>query len=286
MLDPGGLVMQQRKLGLALGGGGARGLAHIGVLKVLERAGIKISYIAGTSMGAIIGSAYAAGMSPTDLEREALRLSNKRQLMHMADISLGRALFGGRRVRKLFVDQWGLEKSFAELRIPVAVVATNISQQRSEAFLDGSVIDAIMASSAFPGVFPPVEIHQNLFLDGFIFNNVPADVARQLGSEVVLAVDVIPLNPDAPFVQEGQSQNIDKRTPGISQVLYQAVWMMVAVMSEQNLAAAQTEIILRPNLPSDLSIFLGFIRAAEAIAAGEKVAEENLEKIRDLVCIA
>jgi NTE family protein len=236
-------------------------------------------------MGAIIGTAYAAGMSPAELEREALRLSNRRQLMRMADFSLGRALISGRYVRKLFIDKWGLEKSFSELRIPVAVIATDISRKRSVVFTEGSVIDAVMASSAFPGVFPPVEIKQNYFVDGFIFNNVPADVARQLGSEVVLAVDVIPLDADIPGEQDIQQENVGKRAPGISKVLYKAVWMMVAVMSEKNLAAAHTEITLRPHLPSNLSLFLGFVRASEAIAAGERAAEENLEKICQLVGI-
>ena len=275
--------MQQRKLGLALGGGGARGLAHIGVLKVLDRAGIEVSCIAGTSMGAIIGTAFAAGMSPAELEREALRFSTKRQLLRMADVSLGRAILSGRHVRKLLVGQLGLEKSFSDLRIPVAVVATDISQQRSMIFSEGPVIDAVMASSAFPGVFPPIEINKQFYVDGLIFNNVPADVARQLGSDVVLAVDVIPLKPDTPVDQDLPPEDNHKRAPGVSQVLYQAVWMMVATMSERNLVAAHTEIILRPRLPSDLSIFLGFIRTAEAIAAGEKVAEENLESIRQLV---
>lgn len=273
----------QRKLGLALGGGGARGLAHIGVLKVLEQARIPIHCIAGTSMGAIVGAAYAAGVALQDLEKEALKLSRKRQLLRMTDISLGRGLISGKRVRSIFIDNWGLEKSFDQLSIPVAAVATNLSRRSSVILSEGSVIDAIMASSSFPGVMPAVEINGEFLADGFIFNNVPADVARQLGAEVVLAVDVIPMDPEKFRVEEPGLEQIPPRAPRIPQALYQAVWMMVAAMSEANLAAAHTDIILYPPLPADLSIFMGFTRPTEAIEAGEKAALQALDQIKEAI---
>lgn len=275
--------MRQRKLGLALGGGGARGLAHIGVLKVLEQANVPIHCIAGTSMGAIVGAAYAAGITPHDLELEALRFSKKRQLIRMTDLSLGRGLISGKRVRSLFIDKWGLEKTFDQLSMPVAAVATNLSHRRCVILKEGSVIDAVMASSAFPGVLPAVEINGDYLVDGFIFNNVPADVARQLGAEVVLAVDVIPMNPESYREDQASLEQIPLRAPGISQSLYQSVWMMVAAMSETNLAAAQAEIILYPPVPANLSIFLGFTRPAEAIAAGEQAATQALDQIKEAV---
>lgn len=275
--------MGQRKLGLALGGGGARGLAHIGVLKVLEQAHIPIHCIAGTSMGAIVGAAYAAGILPEDLELEALHLSKKRQLIRMTDFGLGRGLISGKRVRSLFIDKWGLEKTFDQLHIPVAAVATSLSHRCSVTLNQGSVIDAVMASSSFPGVLPAVEVNGEFLVDGFIFNNVPADVARQLGAEVVLAVDVIAMNPDKYREEQASLDQIPLRAPGIPQSLYQAVWMMVAAMTETNLAAAQAEIILYPPVPADLSIFLGFARPAEAIAAGEQAARQALDKILEAI---
>jgi NTE family protein len=273
----------QKKLGLALGGGGARGLAHIGVLKILEQASIPIHCIAGTSMGAIVGAAYAAGISPQELELEALHLSKKRQLIRMTDFGLGRGLISSKRVRSLFIDKWGLEKSFDQLRIPVAAVATNLNRRCCVTIDQGSVIDAVMASSSFPGVLPPVEINGEFLVDGFIFNNVPADVARRLGAEVVLAVDVIAMNPDKYREEQASFDLIHLRAPGIPQALYQAVWMMVAAMSETNLASAQAEIILFPPVPADLSIILGFARPAEAIAAGEQAAAQALDKIMEAI---
>jgi NTE family protein len=280
-----------RRLGLALGGGGARGFAHIGVLKVLEREHIPVHSIAGTSMGSIIGAAFAAGMSPADLEREALRFAHRRQLVRLADVGFfGRGLLGGKRVRSLFIDNWGLEKTFDELRIPFAAVATNLDARTCVVLRSGSVIDSVMASSAFPSVLPAVEINGQNLCDGFIFNNVPANVVRDLGAEVVVAVDVIPMNPEFPegnptqsLKPDNQAETFPHRAPGISQAIYQSVWMMVAAMTESNLETAKADLILRPPIPAGLSIFVGFIRAAEAIAAGESATLAALPVIRNLI---
>lgn len=280
-----------KKLGLALGGGGARGFAHIGVLKVLDREKIPIHCIAGTSMGSIVGAAYAAGMSPAELENEALRFAKRRNLVRLADVGLfGRGLLGGKRVRALIVDKWDLAKTFEDLSMPFAAVATNLDARTSIVLQEGPVIDAVMASSAFPSVFPPVEINGQHLCDGFIFNNVPADIARQLGADVVVAVDVIPMNPDFPNnsgMPTGEAKQppevLPPRTPGISQAIYQSVWMMVAAMSENNLREACADLVLRPPIPAGVSIFIGFTQAAEAIAAGETAAQNALPAIRKLI---
>lgn len=256
-----------RKLGLALGGGGARGFAHIGVLKVLERAGIPIYCIAGTSMGSIVGAAYAAGMAPADLEREALKFSHRRHLVRLADVgSFGRGLLGGKRVRAMFINKWGLETTFDQLKIPFSAVATNLDARTSVVLCNGSVIDAVMASSAFPSVFPAVEINGQHLCDGFIFNNVPADVARQMGADVIVAVDVIPMNPNFPDgnlpaepIDQESSETASYRAPDISQAIYQSVWMMVAAMSETNLKEAKADLVIRPPIPAGVSIFIGLL---------------------------
>lgn len=276
--------MGQKKLGLALGGGGARGLAHIGVLKVLEQAGITVHCIAGTSMGAIVGAAFAGGMAPAALEQAALDLSKRRHLVRMAGISVGHSLISGKKLRNLLIEKWGMSKTFEQLNIPVAAITTSLDQRCSVAIMEGPVIDAVMASSSFPGVLPAVEINDEYFADGFIFNNVPADVTRQLGAEVVLAVDVIPMKPER-IVKAVRKipAKARRKAPGISQTLYQAVWMMVADMSQKNLSAAQADIILFPPVPANLSIILGFTRAAEAIAAGEHAAAQALDQIKDVL---
>ncbi len=270
--------MVQRKLGLALGGGGARGLAHIGLLKVLEKAGIQVSYIAGTSMGSIVAAAYAAGISPAQMEQDALNLSKKRNLVRMADFGqLSRGLLQGRRVRKLLVEQWGLEKTFDQLSLPVAAVATHLKGQHSVVLRSGSVVDAVMASSAFPSVFPPVEINGDLLCDGFIFNNVPADIVREMGAEVVVAVDVLSLR------AAGDEAPDPGRANESSQGLYQAILMMVEAITSDNLRSTKADLVLRPVIPAGLTIFLGFTRAAEAIAAGERAAEAALPELQRLL---
>ncbi len=268
--------MNQRKLGLALGGGGARGLAHIGVLKVLEQANIHVDFISGTSMGAIIGAAYAAGSSPTALENDAIFLSKTRRLVLMADLGRpSRGLLQGRRVRNMLVEKWSLDKTFDELRLPVAVVATHLRGQHSVVLRAGSVIDAVMASSAFPSVFQPVQINGEWLCDGFIYNNVPADIVREMGAEVVLAVDVLSIKPPSQQSSEPLEQPVEP-----AQGLYQAVMMMVEAMTIDNLRAASADVVLRPVIPPDLTIFFGFTRAAEAIAAGETAMQANLERLK------
>jgi len=273
------MVENQKKLGLALGGGGARGLAHIGLLKVLERAGIRVDYLAGTSMGSIVGAAYAAGISPAQMEQDALKLSRKRNLVRLADFgSLRRGLLQGQRVRKLLVESWGLDKTFEQLNIPVAAVATHLRGQHSVVLRSGSVVDAVMASSAFPSVFPPVMVNGDLLCDGFIFNNVPADIVREMGAQVVVAVDVISTKP---LVEE--DPEIITQTAEANQGLYQAIMMMVAEATLDNLRSSPPDILLRPVIPPDLTIFLGFTRAAEAIAAGEKATESALPRLLEML---
>ena len=269
------MAVNQKKLGLALGGGGARGLAHIGVLKVLERAGIQVHYLAGTSMGSIVAAAYAAGITPAQMEQDALRLSHKRHLVRLADFGkLSHGLLQGRRVRKMLVEQWKLDKTFDQLSIPVAAVATHLRGQHSTVLRSGSVVDAVMASSAFPSVFPPVLVNGELLCDGFIFNNVPADIVREMGAQVVMAVDVLSTKP---LIEEDPA--IITQPAEANQGLYQAIMMMVAEATLDNLRASPADLVLRPVIPADLTIFLGFTRAAEAISAGEKAAEAELPKI-------
>jgi len=179
-----------RKVGLALSGGGARGLAHIGVLKVLEQEGVPIDYLAGASMGGLIAAGYAAGLIPDFLEQEALRMGNIRRLLALADRSLPRrGLFEGQKVRQYLAGHLG-DRTFDDLRLPLALVAVDLNGGREVILRDGPVVDAVRATISLPGVFTPVERDGQLLVDGGLLNNLPADVVRQMGADVVIAVDV------------------------------------------------------------------------------------------------
>ena len=268
-----------KKVGLALGGGGARGYAHIGVLKILLRAGIPIDCIAGTSMGAIVAAAYAAGMPIEELENLVLQLRRKRVIARLADVSISlRGLVEGKRLRAALTDQMGLEKTFDQLRLPVAIVATELAYRRQVILKSGSVIDAAMASSAFPGVLPPVEIDGRLLCDGGMINNVPTDAARGLGAEVLIAVDVMPaIGLETPVALPPSG------LLGLTQRIEQSFWIMSAALTEARLKESPPDLLLRPPVPNDLMLFIGFPRPAEAIAAGEQAAEQALAEIKRLV---
>jgi NTE family protein len=273
-------------VGLALGGGGARGLAHLGVLRVLEANNLPVHRIAGTSMGAIIGALYASGVSLDTLETEARQGGKLSRLIHLVDLEMreGSYLFKGNRIRKLLAQYIGEERQFSELRLPFAAVTVDLLTGREVVVRQGSVVDAVRASMAVPGVFAPVEIANTLLADGGVLNNVPVDVARQMGANVVIAVDVLP---DFSSNQPGEPAVVQPLKPRRAPAAYQMLWnvqaIMISAITNTRLAACPPDVIIRPELPTDLDLLIGFHRPLEAIAAGEKAAQEALPRILDLV---
>jgi NTE family protein len=179
------------KIGYALGGGAARGLSHIGVLNVLEEFGIFPDVIAGTSMGAIIGALYAGGHSAREIKRLALDL-NWKKVMSLADISFPSGGFiRGNRVVVLLRSIMG-DMAFSQLKYSYACLATDVLTGEEVILNDGSLIDAIHASIALPGIFKPVSVKGRYLVDGGLLNEVPVNICRQMGAEYVIGVNVIP----------------------------------------------------------------------------------------------
>ena len=171
-------------IGLALGGGFARGIAHIGVLKVLEEENIPIRYIAGTSVGALIGAAYCSGISAAELEQVAAKVRFK----HIASWTLSRYGFASNQRMIGFLNQLLKVKTFEELRIPLAVTATDFSTGEGVVFHSGPLVDPVRASCSYPGMFLPVKIRGRLLIDGMLSHTVPTRPLRQMGADRVLAV--------------------------------------------------------------------------------------------------
>ncbi len=180
-----------KKLGLALGAGGSRGVAHIGFLKALEENGIKPDYITGSSMGAVVGGCYAMGMSPEEMMEEI----NKLKPTDIFDLSLkpisGGSILRSKKLRKKLVSYYG-DKTFNDLKIPFKAVATCVNDGEVVAF-DGdvSVCDGVTASASVPIVFQPVEINGKSFVDGGVKCRVPIKAVKDMGAEVVVGVDVL-----------------------------------------------------------------------------------------------
>jgi NTE family protein len=171
-------------IGVALGGGFARGIAHVGALKVLEQEGIPISIIAGTSVGALIGAAYCSGVTLQELEDMAasIRFSN------FARWTLSRCGFASNDRMISFLTRILKVKTFEELRIPLGVTATDFNTGEGVVFHSGSIIDPVRASCAYPGMFLPVQIRGRYMVDGMLSHPVPTRPLREMGADRVLAV--------------------------------------------------------------------------------------------------
>jgi NTE family protein len=171
-------------IGLALGGGFARGIAHIGILKVLEEASISVQFVTGTSVGALIGAAYCSGLSAAEMEEIALRVRMK----HLAQWTISRYGLASNERMAVFLNGILKRKTFEDLRIPLGIVATDISNGRGVVLRSGPLADAVRASCAYPGMFLPVKIDNRLLVDGMLAHAVPAVPVREMGAQRVLAV--------------------------------------------------------------------------------------------------
>ena len=171
-------------IGLALGGGFARGIAHVGVLKVLEEEGIPVRMIAGTSVGGLIGAAYCSGVTIAELEEVAYKV----RFTTFARWTLSRYGFASNDRMVSFLTRTLKVQTFEELRIPLGVTATDFNTGEGTVFTSGSIIDPVRASCAYPGMFLPVEIHGRWLVDGMLSHPVPTRPLRVMGAERVLAV--------------------------------------------------------------------------------------------------
>jgi NTE family protein len=184
--------MTKTKIALVLGGGGARGLAHIGVLKVLEKNHLPIDIIVGTSIGALIGGFYAARTSIELIEKMALSVDLKFVAKMLAPSFSTSGLVDGERVRS-FLGKFLGEIKIEDMTIPFSSVATDLTTGEEVIFTSGSLVDAIMASIAIPMLFNPVHYQNRYLVDGGLVNPLPVSVAYRLGAEVIIAANVTPL---------------------------------------------------------------------------------------------
>jgi len=290
---------QRPRVGLVLSGGGARGMAHIGVLKVLEEMRVPIDCIAGVSAGAIVGGLYAAGLSTAELEKLVTSLSWNEAFMdtppvdemafrrkedsqkYKLDIDLGyrdgrftvpRGLIQGQNLNLLLKQQLArvLEvRDFDRLSIPFRVVASDITTGEEVVLGSGDLAEAIRASLSIPGVFAPVEIDGRLLVDGGVANNLPVNVVRQMGADVVIAVDIsTPLRP---------KEVLQSSATISSQVLTILIQRNVQAQLK-TLGAA--DILVRPDMGSVKS--MDFYGSGQAVRIGYSAAGKEKARLSDL----
>jgi NTE family protein len=250
------------KVGLALGGGGARGFAEIGVLRVLEQEKIPISFVAGTSVGSLVGALYADTGSVLDAEFHAVTVTEEDLFDYRALAVFSGGFVKGERLRR-FVETNLKSRTIEQMKVPFAAVAVDAALGRAVVFRRGPVSSAVHASCAIPGVFVPVTIGERTYVDGGVVNPVPADVARSMGAEVVIAVSIPPLTrhtaPANPIA-----------------VAYQAVTIMSAEIAR--LRAREADVVVSPDV-GDVA-YDDFSQKKRLIAAGEEAARKALPAIR------
>jgi NTE family protein len=250
-------------IGLALGGGFARGFAHLGVLQVLEQNQIPISHIAGTSVGSILGAAYASG-APLSRIIATCRTLRFRDIARWRVSRLG--LASNNRLGDL-IERVFESRQFEELRIPLAVVATDLTSGEPVVFTQGNLVDAIRASCAFPGLFEPVVIGTRCLADGGLVAPVPTRAARELGATSVVGISV--------GMQDGHR--------GAPTNIFQVVSRAVSAAQKHQLEIWErhADIVLRPDVQS--LAWDDFDRAEEAIEAGAVAARRALPRIQKLL---
>ena len=250
-------------LGLALGGGFSRGFAHLGVLKVLEQNHIPISYIAGTSVGSILGAAYASG-APLARIIATCRTIRFRDIGRWRVSRLGLAC--NHRLGDL-IEQVFESRRFEDLQIPMAVVATDLASGEPVVFTHGNLSEAIRASCAFPGLFEPVKIGTRCLADGGLVAQVPTRAASDLGAQHVIAVSV--------GVEDGQR--------GAPSNIFQVVCRAVSAAQKHQLEIWErhADLVLRPDVQA--LAWDDFDRAEEAIEAGAAAARRALPRIQKLL---
>lgn len=276
--------MTARRIGLALGGGGARALAHIGVLKVLVQAEIPIHLVSGTSMGAILAAAYAVGYTPQEMEARALEFSSMRSMMRLVDIHPPRrGLMQGNRVRSYLANLLGEQRCIEELRLPLGINAVDLNSAEEIIFTRGPLLPAVLASMSVPGLFAPVEIDSYRLVDGGVLNNVPVNIARQLGADVVIAVDVENALQRSTSMPDVRPARPPVPMPDLFNQFYHLIMVITVEATRQRLKESPPDLFILPPLPREIDVYRGFPRAREAIAAGEQAARESLPAIQKLI---
>ena len=252
------------KLGLALGGGAARGFAHIGVLQVLEEEGIKPSLVVGTSAGSVVASFYASGKTGQQLQWLADTM-DETQFTDWANPFSGRGILRGEALGKYINSQLNGMK-IEDMKLPLGIVATDLRTGDGILFRRGDVATAVRASSAVPSVFEPVQIAGKDYVDGGLVSPVPVRYARQMGADLVLAIDI-------------SSRPEDAKTSDMLKVLLQTFSIMGKSISQLELA--QADVVVRPALPDIGST--EFSARKKSIEAGRAAMKQAMPQLRALL---
>ncbi|WP_338451945.1 patatin-like phospholipase family protein [Niallia oryzisoli] len=254
--------MGRPKIGLALGSGGARGFAHLGVIKVLVENGVPIDFIAGSSMGSLVACFYGAGIEMNRL----YKLSTAFKRKYYLDFTVPKMGFiAGNRVKEL-IRVFTKGKRLEELMIPVSVVATDLMTGEKVVFQEGPIAEAVRASISIPGIFVPEKQNGRLLVDGGVVDRVPVSVVKEMGADIVIAVDVsrVKTNADISTIYDVIMQSLDI--------------MQMELVEYRQIAS---DIMIKPRVEEYSS--RAFTNIDEMILKGEEEARKHLKEIKRLM---
>jgi len=291
------------RVGLALGSGSARGWAHVGVIRVLEQAGIRPDMVCGTSIGALVGAAYAAD----ELEsfEKWLRGLGIKEVLSLMDVRMNGGMIKGERLMEFFRRSF-IDRPIEELTIPFAAVATALHSGSEVWLREGSTIEAVRASIALPGLFMPVVYDGRVLVDGALVNPVPVSLARAMGADIVIAVDLNSSRLGRPLPDESVTETrsdvisewrnrlknnlgafISKREetepklPSIMEVIASSLNIMQERISRSRMSGDPPDVIVTPRL-AQLGL-LDYHRSKEAIAEGQRAMEAALPDLEAIL---
>jgi len=275
-------LQRKPRLGLALSGGGARGLAHIGALRALEKAGIQPDYLAGTSMGGVIAAAYAAGLKPDEIEQIAADTSQTRNLLRLADLSLPQqGIFRGERLLAFFEEHLH-GCTFDQLQLPLTLIAVDLNTGQEVRLREGSVAQALRATVSIPGLIAPVVQDGMRLVDGGLLNNLPVDTVREMGADVVLGVDVDWQN-DSNWQTLAHLKPISSMMGGLIATLGDSLDLLIRQQRAYKLQNVALEFLVRPNIPEGVTILTGYHRVAELVVRGEESIKPILPALEEML---
>ncbi len=254
--------LQRPRIGLALGSGGARGFAHLGVIRILKEEGIPIDLIAGSSMGAMVGCFYGAGLNIDRL----YKLSKAFKRKYYLDFTIPKMGFiAGKRVKEL-IRVFTHGKTLEQLELPVSVVATDLMTGEKVVFTKGSIADAVRASISIPGIFVPEKLNGRLLVDGGVVDRVPVSVVKEMGADIIIAVDVshVKINTDITTIYDVIMQSLDI--------------MQMELVSHREI---ESDIMVRPRV--EMYSSRAFTNIEDIIRIGEEETRKHIDKIKELM---
>lgn len=289
------------RIGLVLSSGGARGLAHAGVIQVLEEAGIPIAAVAGCSMGAYVGALWASGLSGAQLEERAREIKDRVTFRALLDFSLppSQGLIRGEKIRQHLERDLG-QRTFADMRMPLLIVATNLERLTPHVFTFGVVSQAVHASAAIPAICVPVELDGKRYTDGGASEPLPVTLLKErMQLDYTIAVNVMPTSDDFEARNDSTFATTDKATQHMFARIFRSFWQKINLLAEGNvldtfrraLMSAQLRLISKEELVADVvihprfktSTWHDFEHFGHYLQAGRDAAQAVLPAIRALL---